>query len=1587
MVNNTNSPRGGYNNSSSHSSVVAVGSSYDGNTTVVEQPNSPPQTPPRPPPRKNSANNNSDSNDSIIEKNQQQQPMTTMRNQSDDCDDQTTIITKTTTKRTKSSNRGVHWGSIMSDFVANNAANNNNNSRLTPIETEQTTRSTIVPLDPVSSSHRHRRKSAMKQKIQDSDSDSDSGNDESEDENEGDDGDGVVESLTTSTTSISTLRNKSALTTIVSTHNVTHIGSSTGGSSSSNQSSPSLLSATGGAFLPTGVLPPIVEEYLMSNPIPSPPKTVSHLNIDDDNDDDGKMKNVRPNRRKAPPRSRSASTNSIISSPSTPTKSPTTHHQDSSPVHHSNFVLDQSPTRDRDHKDNNHTVNSATRLRSCSAKMPTTTTAMTNSHFTSPLSPSTAKTVEQDDQHGGGSRSGSLNTTAMVTTNNNSGDESSTTANNTTTTATTGNGEQSNQTNNPSDIQLTLPIVNRARSRSGFRLNSSNSPLHYSLFADSTKTPSSASSTDESQQQTPLWSGMTATPSEEDLERQRIELSQERRQFEMMKNQFLEFMRSERIAIAEERQSLFLLRKQLEEQLKKRETATNNNNNNNNNRVVSPRTGMHDHARTDSDIGTSSALTSRTDSIVDDIDYLLNQDNSYDEAVERLNKRKSAAIDIKEYQDVLREDETTSKKRASVSSKVQIAREVSLLIGDRSKWSSESAEASAFRNDMSIVHRENRQTRMSLAATEAVLPPLYLSNDPAIAQYDKKKDILCKIFIPEANVTKTIVCKADTTADKLLETLVTKMSTDGLMSLVLEEHLFRASGFGSDYIYGDTPIIQFEHVWNCLKSENRVTLTVDNWETLWNELDLQDIAAKSIDYKFDQVIKANSHTAIQPDQIISWKVSEPFRFKIMNLKHIEYDIVTCELYVWAQLLMGNLPLSPERFSQVIDPKSFRFGQYINFTDVLVSELPREASLHIVCYVRPKSTSSMVTSVGPKDVAYASINIPVYNHNGELKSGRAKYRMWPGIKKYLYTENTNKDKSINTPKIKIEFDTRDKTVVYCDDYKQVPPELSERWIKFEQKRMHLYPKLSHNALLEEFQRIINTDPLYQLNDEEKYRLWSVRSAHILTSDPRVLSKFLQSVPWSHPQAIAITDQLLDKWEKMKPVDAIGLLNYNFPSGRVRRYAVKILSELSDNELKSLLLQLVQTLKFELYHDSALARFLIERSLKSTHLIGHVLFWHMKSEMHDPSISERYGLILEEYLLNCGSHRRELLKQNGIVEQLFNIAMLIKETNKADQVSVLRQELAKMTIPPKFKLPLSTRVDLSGILIDKCKVMNSKKLPLWLVFENADRTGSPVYVIFKAGDDLRQDLLTLQLLNNMDALWKQNDLNLRLNPYGCVCLGDMIGMIEVVLNSDTIANITHERGGATAAFSVDPLTVWLRKNCRTEAEFEACVRNFVRSCAGYCVATYVLGIGDRHNDNIMLSRKGDLFHIDFGHFLGNFKSFKGIYKRETTPFVFTPMYAHVMGGTDGESYKQFVKMGCDAFLVLRKNGHMLMNLFLLMLSSGIPELTSIQDIAWLRKVLKLHVSEEEAIRHFEKQIKKSLKNTRARINDAVHIYAKK
>ena len=104
--------------------------------------------------------------------------------------------------------------------------------------------------------------------------------------------------------------------------------------------------------------------------------------------------------------------------------------------------------------------------------------------------------------------------------------------------------------------------------------------------------------------------------------------------------------------------------------------------------------------------------------------------------------------------------------------------------------------------------------------------------------------------------------------------------------------------------------------------------------------------------------------------------------------------------------------------------------------------------------------------------------------------------------------------------------------------------------------------------------------------------------------------------------------------------------------------------------------------------------------------------------------------------------------------------------------------------------------------------------------------------------------------------------------------------------------------------------------------------VKSCAGYCVITYILGVGDRHLDNLMLAPDGRMFHIDFGFMMGR------------DPKVFPPPMklckemVEAMGGTDSAFFGRFKTYCCEAYNILRKHVVLILNLFSLMEHSTFP-----------------------------------------------------
>eukprot|EP00921_Rhytidocystis_pertsovi_P012934 GHVQ01020991.1.p1 GENE.GHVQ01020991.1~~GHVQ01020991.1.p1 ORF type:complete len:744 (+),score=107.90 GHVQ01020991.1:330-2234(+) len=153
-------------------------------------------------------------------------------------------------------------------------------------------------------------------------------------------------------------------------------------------------------------------------------------------------------------------------------------------------------------------------------------------------------------------------------------------------------------------------------------------------------------------------------------------------------------------------------------------------------------------------------------------------------------------------------------------------------------------------------------------------------------------------------------------------------------------------------------------------------------------------------------------------------------------------------------------------------------------------------------------------------------------------------------------------------------------------------------------------------------------------------------------------------------------------------------------------------------------------------------------------------------------------------------------------------------------------------------------------------------------------------------------------------------------------------------------------------------------------------FVRSSAGYCVATYILGVGDRHLDNLLVTPHGHLFHIDFAYILGQDP------KPLPPPMKICREMVDAMGD---EGYARFRCLCCEAFRVLRRNCKILVDCLSLMKDAGIGELKDEGAIGKVVEKFRLELSDEEAERYMVTVINTSVKALFPAMVDKLHEWA--
>ena len=521
---------------------------------------------------------------------------------------------------------------------------------------------------------------------------------------------------------------------------------------------------------------------------------------------------------------------------------------------------------------------------------------------------------------------------------------------------------------------------------------------------------------------------------------------------------------------------------------------------------------------------------------------------------------------------------------------------------------------------------------------------------------------------------------------------------------------------------------------------------------------------------------------------------------------------------------------------------------------------------------------------------------------------------------------------------------------------------------------------------------------QLSEAEKNKIWMSR--FYLKHNTAALPKFLLSVDWSlDPHSAEAIKLMREEWNPLTIEVALELLTSQFTlsNDRIHELAVSAIREhvrafldsLPDETLSVFLLQLVQAMRPERTAvQRPLSEFLVQRAQQSK-VFGTHFFWYMKVEAEtEDDDGAWYKNMVVEFLDNVQADEalyRIYRRQDLLVRTLRELYKHISERgrNRQEMIEIMQKEISQghfsqlRSFAP-LPFPLNPEIEVKGMIAEKCSVFKSAQKPLGLCFEKTD--GSPYFVLFKLGDDLRCDQLVLQIISLMDDfLIRDGNLDMKLSPYRVLATGKNDGMIEIVPKSISIASCLKNYDNDIASYFRK-----LHPSSSGPFGMDAKVLdNFIRSCAGYCAITFLLGIGDRHLDNLLLTESGRLFHIDFGFILGEDP------KSWPPPMKITREMVLAMGGDSSEYYYQFRNLVCEAYILLRRRSNIVITLFDLMLGASITNghkvFSNRNDLFKIQDKYCLNETEESAMDSIQVLLQKSVAALMPRLMEDIHSVA--
>ncbi len=355
-------------------------------------------------------------------------------------------------------------------------------------------------------------------------------------------------------------------------------------------------------------------------------------------------------------------------------------------------------------------------------------------------------------------------------------------------------------------------------------------------------------------------------------------------------------------------------------------------------------------------------------------------------------------------------------------------------------------------------------------------------------------------------------------------------------------------------------------------------------------------------------------------------------------------------------------------------------------------------------------------------------------------------------------------------------------------------------------------------------------------------------------------------------------------------------------RIRKFVVHLLNE--SNDIAMYISLLVKCLKYD-EEELIVSNYLINESIYDIDF-QNKLFCELLIYTKLPCLENQIFKDTYDKLLNVIYSYTDGTQINNLLVLIDNIDSLnLFKTKNINNESLIKL----MNYFPDFNKSMNRYlsknsttctmipINIKYIIYDEIKYFSSKTQPMLIPY--IDQMNIKKYMLYKK-EDVRKDYIIMSLIKYIDKILKKHGYDMDIVVYDVLPISTDSGLIEIVPNSNTIYTIKSK-------LNTTILNHILNKNPNETVDVVR--KKFIKSTSAYCIISYLLGLGDRHLDNIMITDDGKLFHIDYSFILGEDCKPLAPKIRLTNDMI------ECIGGINSEYYKEFESYCCIIYNILR------------------------------------------------------------------------